>query len=42
MVRDAVHLIVADEMVRAHEALLNPGVEDSVESEGMRVLSLAA
>lgn len=41
-VRDAVHVIFADEMVRAHEALPNPGVEDSVESGGVRVLSLDA
>lgn len=41
-VRDAVHVIFAGEMVRAHEALPNPGVEDSVESGGIRVLSLEA
>jgi hypothetical protein len=41
-VRDAVHLIFAGEMVRAHEALPNPGVENSVESGGVRVLSLEA
>lgn len=41
-VRDAVHLIFAGEMVRAYEALPNPGVEDVVESGGISVLSLEA
>jgi len=41
-VRDAVHVIFDGEMVRAHEALPNPGVADYVESGGVRVLSLEA
>lgn len=40
--RDAVHVIFAGEMVRAHEALPNPGVEESVDTGGVRVLSLEA
>jgi hypothetical protein len=41
-VRDAVHVVFAGEMVRPHEAQPNPGVEDSVEAEEFRVLSLEA
>lgn len=41
-VRDAVHIVFADEMVRTHEAMPNPSVDDSVDSNGVRVLSLEA
>lgn len=41
-VRDAVHLIFAQEKVRAHEAMPNPDVTQSVELNQYRVLSLEA
>lgn len=40
--RDAVHVIFADEMVRAHEALPNPSVADAEPADDFRVLSLEA
>jgi hypothetical protein len=41
-VRDAVHLIFAGEMVRDHELLPNPKVNDSEQADNFRVLSLEA
>lgn len=40
--RDAVHVIFADEKVRAHEALPNPSVVDAEPADAFRVLSLEA
>ena len=40
--RDAVHLVFANEKVRAEELLPNPDVTDSVMTESYRVLSLEA
>lgn len=40
--RDAVHVVFANEKVRAHEPVPSPGVEESEESEHFRVLSLEA
>jgi hypothetical protein len=40
--RDAVHMVFANEKVRAHEALPNPDVTESEPAERFRVLSLAA
>lgn len=41
-VRDAVHIIFADEMVRPTEPGPNPGLGDAVDAERFRVLSLEA
>ena len=41
-VRDAVHLLFANEMVRPHELLPNPDVVESEQAERFRVLSLEA
>ncbi len=41
-IRDAVHITMAGEMVPHHEAMPNPDVTDSVQAEGLRVLSLEA
>jgi hypothetical protein len=40
--RDAVHLIFANEKVRAHESLANPDVTDSEKADRFRVISLEA
>ena len=41
-VRDAVHIVFAEERVRPEELLPNPRVSESVEADGYRVLSLHA
>jgi hypothetical protein len=40
--RDAVHLIFADEKVRAHENFANPSVSESEQAKDFRVLTLRA
>ncbi|MFI5385084.1 MAG: hypothetical protein ACHQ50_03095 [Fimbriimonadales bacterium] len=39
-VRDAVHVIFANEKVREHESMANPGVEESEAASEFRVISL--
>jgi hypothetical protein len=39
-VADGVRVIFANEMVRSDEAMANPGMDESVESDGFRVLAL--
>lgn len=40
--RDAVHLVFANELVRAGEPAPNPGVEESIDLGGFRVINLEA
>jgi hypothetical protein len=40
--RDAVHIVFANEKVRAHEPLANPDVNESEEGDPFRVISLEA
>jgi hypothetical protein len=41
-VRDAVHIIFANEKVRQHEPAANPDMDDSVAGDGFQVLTLEA